>query len=154
MDKRLKKKQKSEYEVLNFVSDVILISYILRLSWLFYHSRVPRKTTYVFTKFFTWTDHRALALAPFVDKGLSWFTARFKFKSQGQVYQQNYVTVLLRSIHLIQVSPVSRLSLRSWHLVLDWQSCYFSPLLWFRHKSIFSFALVTYILLYNFFRIF
>ncbi|KAF3434296.1 hypothetical protein FNV43_RR25399 [Rhamnella rubrinervis] len=28
----------------------------------------------------------ALALAPFVDRGLSWFTERFKFKSQGQAF--------------------------------------------------------------------
>ncbi|XP_015876231.3 uncharacterized protein LOC107412915 [Ziziphus jujuba] len=28
----------------------------------------------------------ALALAPFVDRGLSWFTIRFKFESQGQAF--------------------------------------------------------------------
>lgn len=28
---------------------------------------------------------RALALAPFVDRGLSWFTTKMKFKSQGKV---------------------------------------------------------------------
>ncbi|MBA0780564.1 hypothetical protein Gotri_004654, partial [Gossypium trilobum] len=27
----------------------------------------------------------ALALAPFVDRGLSWFTLKFKFESQGKV---------------------------------------------------------------------
>lgn len=30
-------------------------------------------------------QYRALALAPFVDKGLSWFTVRFKFESEGKV---------------------------------------------------------------------
>lgn len=28
---------------------------------------------------------RALALAPIVDKGLSWFMAKFKFESQAKV---------------------------------------------------------------------
>ncbi|OMO62862.1 hypothetical protein COLO4_32863 [Corchorus olitorius] len=28
----------------------------------------------------------ALALAPFVDRGLSWFTAKFKFESQGKAF--------------------------------------------------------------------
>ncbi|XP_020969852.1 uncharacterized protein LOC107624333 isoform X2 [Arachis ipaensis] len=28
----------------------------------------------------------ALALAPFVDRGLSWFTAKFKFQSQGKAF--------------------------------------------------------------------
>ncbi|XP_031267639.1 uncharacterized protein LOC116126069 [Pistacia vera] len=28
----------------------------------------------------------ALALAPFVDKGLSWFTVKFKFESQGKAF--------------------------------------------------------------------
>ncbi|RZS15390.1 hypothetical protein BHM03_00047229 [Ensete ventricosum] len=29
---------------------------------------------------------RALALAPFVDRGLSWFTVKFKFESKGQAF--------------------------------------------------------------------
>jgi hypothetical protein len=30
-------------------------------------------------------DARALALAPFVEKGLRWFTVKFNFKSEGKV---------------------------------------------------------------------
>lgn len=32
-----------------------------------------------------WSLCRALALAPFVDRGLSWFTVKLKFESQGKV---------------------------------------------------------------------
>ncbi|KFK23697.1 hypothetical protein AALP_AAs45549U000100, partial [Arabis alpina] len=31
----------------------------------------------------------AVALAPIVDKGLSWFTVKFKFESQGKVRHSN-----------------------------------------------------------------
>lgn len=30
-------------------------------------------------------SYRALALAPLVDRGLSWFTLKFKFESRGKV---------------------------------------------------------------------
>jgi hypothetical protein len=30
-------------------------------------------------------DARALALAPFVERGLKWFTVKFNFKSEGKV---------------------------------------------------------------------
>jgi hypothetical protein len=30
-------------------------------------------------------DARALALAPFVERGLRWFTVKFNFKSEGKV---------------------------------------------------------------------
>jgi hypothetical protein len=30
-------------------------------------------------------DTRALALAPFVERGLRWFTVKFNFKSEGKV---------------------------------------------------------------------
>lgn len=33
---------------------------------------------------------RAVALAPIVDRGLSWFTVKCKFESQGKVRHQNY----------------------------------------------------------------
>lgn len=31
---------------------------------------------------------RALAIAPFVDRGLLWFTVKFKFESQGKVARE------------------------------------------------------------------
>lgn len=34
-------------------------------------------------------DCRAVALAPIVDRGLSWFTVKYKFKSQGKVSHPN-----------------------------------------------------------------
>ncbi|XP_044462572.1 uncharacterized protein LOC123193591 isoform X2 [Mangifera indica] len=37
---------------------------------------------YLMTFLFVW----ALALAPVVDKGLSWFTVKFKFESQGKAF--------------------------------------------------------------------
>lgn len=31
-------------------------------------------------------DARALALAPFVERGLKWFTVKFNFKSEGKAF--------------------------------------------------------------------
>lgn len=37
---------------------------------------------------------RAVALAPIVDRGLSWFTVKFKFESQGKVRHSKLLWVI------------------------------------------------------------
>lgn len=70
---------------------------------------------------------RALALAPFVDRGLSWFTDKFKFESQGKVsipgIPVNYLCCTITSI--LFFLTVSRLLWWSLDFVSDWLSCYF-----------------------------
>lgn len=42
---------------------------------------------------------RALALAPVVDRGLSWFTIKFKFESKGEVNKFHNERILLLPVY-------------------------------------------------------
>uniref|UniRef100_A0A7N2LCX5 Uncharacterized protein n=1 Tax=Quercus lobata TaxID=97700 RepID=A0A7N2LCX5_QUELO len=49
------------------------------MGW-FYVAPVPGRMGYLAAV------ERALTLAPFVDRGLSWFTVKLKFESQGKAF--------------------------------------------------------------------
>ena len=65
----------------------------------------------------------ALALAPFVDRGLSWFTVKFKFQSQGKASEKKFEVFLLNTVQLCASQlflAVSRLSRQLLDFALDW----------------------------------